>query len=407
MARITPIRTAADHKAALARIDALMDAVVDSPEAEELVVLADLVEAYETKHFPIDLPTPVEAIRFRMEQAGLEPRDLEPYIGSRGKVSEVLAGKQSLTLPMIRALHKHLGIPAEVLVEDPAPANDAAGSASLDWNRFPINEMAKRGWLRSVASAKVTAGGLIGELIASAGGMKAVPMPLCRRNDAMRRNAKTDTYALLAWCLKVLAVSRKQKLAGTYKSGSITLGALAELAKLSAHEDGPKRASDALSSWGVHLVCVSHLPKTYLDGAALRNADDGAPIVALTLRYDRIDNFWFSLLHELAHVGRHFNGDMDAFVDDFSLRDAPSRHEDAREEQADEWANEALIPEAAWSTSGFHSRPSYARIIAFSQRVGVHPAIVAGRVRHETRNFRAFAPLMGAGEVRKQLECAE
>jgi HTH-type transcriptional regulator/antitoxin HigA len=407
MARITPIRTEADHKAALARIDALMDAVVDSPEAEELSVLADLVEAYEAKHFPIDLPTPVEAIRFRMEQAGLEPRDLEPYIGSRGKVSEVLAGKQPLTLPMIRALHKHLGIPAEVLVGDPAPANDAAGSASLDWSRFPINEMAKRGWVRSVASAKAKAESLIGELIASAGGMKAVPMPLCRRNDAMRQNAKTDTYALLAWCLKALAASRDQKLTGIYKSGSITLGSLAELAKLSAHEDGPKRARDALSSWGVHLICVSHLPKTYLDGAALRSADRGAPIVALTLRYDRIDNFWFSLLHELAHVGRHFNGAMEAFVDDFSLREAPSRHEDAREKEADEWAEEALIPADHWAIADLKSHASYSGIIAFAQRIGVHPAIVAGRVRYETHNFRAFAPLLGTGEVRKQLECRE
>ena len=74
MARITPLRTEADHRAALARIDALMDAEVGSPDADELSVLADLVQAYEAKHFPIELPTPVEAIRFRMEQAGLEAR---------------------------------------------------------------------------------------------------------------------------------------------------------------------------------------------------------------------------------------------------------------------------------------------------------------------------------------------
>ena len=402
MMRITPIRTEADHKAALARIDALMDAEAGTAEADELSVLADLVEAYEAKHFPIELPTPVEAIRFRMEQAGLEPRDLEPYIGSRGKVSEVLSGKQPLTLAMIRALHKHLGIPAEVLV------GDAAASASLDWGRFPINEMAKRGWVRSVASAKTKAEDLIGDLIASAGGMKAVPMPLCRRNDAMRQNAKTDTYALLAWCLKALAASRKQQLTGAYVTGSITLDELAKLSKLSAHEDGPKRAKDALSSLGVHLVCISHLPKTYLDGAALRSVDGGAPIVALTLRYDRIDNFWFSLLHELAHVGRHFNGAVEAFVDDFNLREAPSRrHEDPRENEADEWAEEALISRELWATGGLTSHASYSGIIAFSQRIGVHPAIVAGRVRHQTHNFRAFAPLLGRGEVRKQLEVME
>ena len=116
MAQITPIRTEADHKAALARIDALMDAQAGSPEIDELSVLADLVGSYEARNFPIELPTPVEAIRFRMEQAGLEPRDLEPYIGNPGRVAEVLAGKQPLTLAMIRALHKHLDIPAEVLI---------------------------------------------------------------------------------------------------------------------------------------------------------------------------------------------------------------------------------------------------------------------------------------------------
>jgi len=169
MARITPIRTEADHKAALARIDALMDAAAGTPEADELSVLADLVEAYEAKHFPIELPTPVEAIRFRMEQAGLEQRDLEPYIGSRSKVSEVLSGKQPLTLPMIRALHTHLGIPAEVLLADSSASGGVAASGALDWSRFPINEMARRGWIRSVASAKAKAEDLIGELIAKIG----------------------------------------------------------------------------------------------------------------------------------------------------------------------------------------------------------------------------------------------
>lgn len=404
MAHITPIRTEADHKAALARIDALMDAAAGTPEADELTVMADLVAAYEAKHFPIDLPTPVEAIRFRMEQAGLEPRDLEPYIGTRSKVSEVLSGKQSLTLPMIRALNKHLGIPAEVLVAEDAPRADIAQASSLDWNKFPINELTKRGWVKSVASAKAKAEELMKGLIESAGGMKAVPMPLCRRNDAMRQNAKTDTYALLAWCLKALEESKSQKLAGTYKSGSITLDTLKQLSKLSAYEDGPKRAKDALSNLGVHFVCVSHLPKTYLDGAALRNVNDGAPVVALTLRYNRLDNFWFSLLHECAHIGRHFNGDVETFVDDFSLRDAPLRMEDPRETEADDWAEEGLIARDQWEISELNSHPSYSKIIAFSQRIGVHPAIVAGRVQHQTRNFRAFATLLGQGEVRKQLD---
>jgi HTH-type transcriptional regulator / antitoxin HigA len=407
MAHITPIRTEADHKTALARIDALMDAAAGTAEADELTVLADLVAAYEAKHFPIDLPTPVEAIRFRMEQAGLEPRDLEPYIGTRSKVSEVLSGKQSLTLPMIRALNQHLGIPAEVLVADAASQSNVVEASALDWSRFPVNELMKRNWVSKVASAKAKAEDVIGELIARAGGMKAVPMPLCRRNDAMRQNAKTDTYALLAWCLKALAVSKDQKLSGAYRNGSISLDTLTDLSKLSAYEDGPKRAKDALSSLGIHFVCISHLPKTYLDGAALRSVEGGAPIVALTLRYDRLNNFWFSLFHELAHIGRHFNGAIETFVDDFSLRDAPSRHEDPREKEADDWADEGLISREQWATAGLSSHASYSGIIGFSQRIGVHPAIVAGKVQHQTRNFRAFATLLGQGEVRKQLELVQ
>jgi HTH-type transcriptional regulator / antitoxin HigA len=407
MARVAPIRTEADHRAALARINELIDAQAGTRSADELAVLADLVAAYEAKHFPIGRPTPIDAIRFRMEQAGLEPRDLEPYIGSRGKVSDVLAGKQPLTLSMIRALHRHLDIPAEVLLnEDRGPADDPQKTevVALDWSRFPINEMIRRNWVHAVGSAKTKAEELVGQLIESAGGRVAIPVPLCRRNDAMRQNAKTDIYALLAWCLKALSIARSEKVAEIYRKGVVDLEFLSHLAKLSADAEGLRRVKDALSSVGVHFVCLAHLPKTYLDGAALRLADDGAPVVALTLRYDRLDNFWFSLFHELAHVGRHFNDKVEAFVDDFSLRNLPSREEDKREDEADEWANEALIPEAAWHASRLHSHGNYAGIIALSQRIGVHPAIVAGRIRHETRNFRAFAPLLGAGEVRKQLK---
>ena len=111
MADIEPIRTEADYETALARIDELMDAEPGSPEGRELDVLVDLVELYETRHEPMGYPDPVAAIEFRMEQAGLSPRDLIPFIGSRAKVSEVLSGKRAITMPMARALHEHLGIP--------------------------------------------------------------------------------------------------------------------------------------------------------------------------------------------------------------------------------------------------------------------------------------------------------
>jgi HTH-type transcriptional regulator/antitoxin HigA len=115
---VRPIRTEADYESALLEIDSLMDAGPDTPEGDRLDVLVTLVQAYEVRHHPVLPPDPVDAIRFRMEQRGLRPRDLEPYIGSRGRVSEVLHRRRALTLPMIRRLAEGLGIGADVLVRE-------------------------------------------------------------------------------------------------------------------------------------------------------------------------------------------------------------------------------------------------------------------------------------------------
>ncbi len=115
---IKPIKTEEDYEAALARIMALMDAKPDTPEGDELDVLGTLVGVYEDKNFAIDRPNPVEVIRFRMEQFGLKDKDLVPYIGRSGRVSEVLNYRRKLTLTMIRKLHQGLNIPTEILVQD-------------------------------------------------------------------------------------------------------------------------------------------------------------------------------------------------------------------------------------------------------------------------------------------------
>jgi HTH-type transcriptional regulator/antitoxin HigA len=113
---LRPIRTKADYKAVLKKISSLLDAREGSREAGMLEVLSVLVEAYEEEHHPVDPPDPIEAIKFRMEQAGLTRRDLEPYLGSRARVSEVLNRKRPLSVEMIRRLNGGLGIPAEILI---------------------------------------------------------------------------------------------------------------------------------------------------------------------------------------------------------------------------------------------------------------------------------------------------
>ena len=119
---IKPIRNEQDYEATLDRIEQLMEAVPNTPEFDELDVLTTLVEAYEEKHYPIDLPHPIDAIKFRMEQAGLKQKDLIPYIGNKSKVSEILSGKRALSKQMIRSLHESLNIPLEVLIQ-PYPLN--------------------------------------------------------------------------------------------------------------------------------------------------------------------------------------------------------------------------------------------------------------------------------------------
>lgn len=116
---IKPIKTKADYRAALKEIERLMPAQRDTPEGERLDVLVTLVEAYEARRYPLDLPDPVEAIKFRMEQTGLTPKDLTPMIGRVNRVYEVLNRKRPLTLKMIWRLHRELNIPAESLIRQP------------------------------------------------------------------------------------------------------------------------------------------------------------------------------------------------------------------------------------------------------------------------------------------------
>ena len=115
---IKPVKCEADYEAALARVDELMDAELDTPQGDELDILVTLIEKYEAQHHPVDAPNPIEAIRFRMDQIGLKDKDLIPYIGQSGRVSEVLGFKRKLTLNMIRKLHSGLKIPTESLIQD-------------------------------------------------------------------------------------------------------------------------------------------------------------------------------------------------------------------------------------------------------------------------------------------------
>lgn len=394
---IKPIKTETDYEEALERISTLMDAASNTPEADELDVLTTLVEVYEEQHYPIDFPDPLSAIVFRMEQSGLTQRDLIPYLGSRSKVSEILAGKRSLTLSMIRALHNHLGIPAEVLLQEPNATFPETPEA-IDWSQYPVKEMANKGWIEQIPNIVDHSEEIIRSLIERAGGYDIAFRMFCRKNDGVRQNAKMDSYALQAWGLQVLAIANQTSLPAQYKPESITDEFVQEMVRLSWSESGPRLAQEYLANHGIHLIYLPHLQRTHLDGAALR-LPDGTPVIGLTLRYDRLDNFWFSLCHELAHQQLHLEGHSTdyAFFDDLNL--APAE-EDQKEVEANEKAKTLLIPTDIWQQARLLEHPSPSAVVALAQQLRINPAIIAGRIRKETGNYRILTHYVGNNKVR-------
>ena len=401
MAMIKPIHSEEDYAKTLARIGELMDAEKGSPEGDELDVLVTLVESYEADHVPMPPPDPIEAIKFRLDQSGLYPRDLIPLIGSRAKVHEVLSGKRAITMPMARALYEHLGIPAEILLRSPETKR-IESLTDLDPHRYPIKKMLQLRWIRDDVNWPDNVGKILAELIQKAGVHDVTALNQC--NYRQRVNAKTDPYALQAWCWQTMAVANSRSMPCEYVSGTVTLEFLREVAKLSCAAEGPLLAKRLLAERGIDLEVVPHLPKTYLDGAALL-LTNGRPVIGLTLRQDRLDHFWFSLLHELAHVGLHLDqGEGRFFADDFTLRDSDQIREESHESDADAWADEALIPTEIWLKSEVRESPSTFGVLSLASQLQVHPAIVAGKIRYENKNYRLLSQFVGRGVVRSQFE---
>ncbi len=401
------IKTDADYRSYLSEVErlALADPSPESSDGARLELLSLLVEEYEKTRFKFEAPSPVEAIQFRMHEQGLRQADLVPYFGSRSRVSEVLAGKRPLTVQMIREISTGLGISADVLVSGSMPTNtepaDEADGVDVDWDRFPFKEMDRHGYFNEVPkkssrSLSELARDFVTSILPAGGGF-----PILAR-QGMRGDAVTakSRYGLLAWKARVLDVARKRKVnqrLPAYQPEAIDTAFLTQVVHLSWHQNGMRLACEVIEGKGIPVVIEPHLAGTQLDGAAFLD-QDGAPVIGLTLRFDRIDHFWFTLLHELAHVMKHLSNPGDAFLDRLEDSDAT----ETIEIEANRIARDALISRAAWRRSEVVSAPSRERILRFAKEQMVHPAIVAGRVRRESGNFRLFGDLLGANEVRNQ-----
>lgn len=405
------IKTLTDFGEALERLNSLMAAAPapNSAESDELELLSVLISDYEERNAAPSILTPIEAIKFRIEQLDMKPRDLVPYIGSRARVSEVLSGKRPLTIGMIRSLHRGLGIPAASLLGDRDPS--VIEEQDIPWDRFPLREMSARGWIRppgAFGKARISAESaedILSSFFAPLGGPPALAA-LYRKGEHVRSARTMDPYALTAWTARVLLVAAESEFVHPFEPEAFTAERLRQLVRLSEASDGPIRAIAFLREMGIPVVVEPHLPRTQLDGAAIRAAS-GKPVIGLTLRYDRLDNFWSTLMHEIVHVLRHLAGPniatpsdartVERFYDDLDVElDA-----NPAEREADFVAGEWLVPSQAWESSAARYVKSPEAVGLLANELDVHPAIVAGKVRHFFKEYRVLNNLVGHGEVRR------
>jgi HTH-type transcriptional regulator/antitoxin HigA len=267
----------------------------------------------------------------------------------------------------------------------------------LAWDQFPVKEMYRRNWFKespgSLEEARANAEELVKEFVTDS--LDSPVQAFARQR--VRLGGVVNWYALLAWQCRIIDLAKKKgkEVVSKYKQKAITNEWLNELAHISIEKDGPQKAVNYLQDSGIRLVIEPHLPQTHLDGAAIL-LSDGSPIIGMTLRFDRLDNFWFVLFHELVHIMKHLHkGDVESIFDDLDVE-----AEDI-EKEADEQAGEVLVPEDKWNTALARYLRSEDSIKDFAQELHIHPAIVAGKVRKEANNYIILKDMVGQGGVRK------
>ena len=339
-------------------------------------------------------------IRARIAR-GLSQRQLAEAIGlkeqqiQRYEAEEYASANLSRLAMVAKALCLNISEVAEFRTISPKLYVDAEKD-DLAWDRFPVKEMYRRNWFEGFTGSLEEALANTEELVRDfVKGSLDKPVQAFAR-QRVRSGGVVDWYALFAWHCRIIKLAKKREVRCKYKREAINGKWLSELAHISIKTDGPRKAIDYLRDSGIPLVIEPHLPQTHLDGAAFLLAD-GSPVVGITLRYDRIDNFWFVLFHELIHIMMHLLKEhIESIFDDLDI-DA-----EGIEEEADRQAGEVLVPEDKWNTALARYLRSRDSIVDFAEELNVHPAIVAGKIRREAKNYIILADMVGQGEVRSQ-----
>lgn len=268
------------------------------------------------------------------------------------------------------------------------------GSDSIAWDRFPAREMIKRGWFKISKGANIAEA--VKEYFLSAAGPQ---FATALHRKKVRSGNAPNQPALLAWQARVLEIARINNEAVSYPAFDFDERWLPDLVALTKHDDGPAQAKYFLESKGVPLIVERHLPGSYLDGAAMLS-DFDRPVIGLTLRYDRLDNFWFVLFHELGHIFLHLQEGLQ--LDFFDEEGANGN--DKLEAEADQFALDNLITPELWDQCLSRFALSKESVLIDAETLGIHPSIVAGRIRKERNDYMILNDLVGQNTVRRQLE---
>ena len=329
------------------------------------------------------------------EALGLKEQQIQRY-----EAEEYASANLQRLTEVANALSLNISEVAEFRVESKRLLD--ADEKDLAWDQFPIKDMYRRNWFEgfsgSLSNAMDNAEELVKKYVTS-----SIDAPIqAMARQRVRLGGAVNRYALLAWQCRIINLAKKEgKKVGTkYKQKAITNEWLNGLAHISIEKDGPQKAVNYLQNSGIRLVVEPHLPQTHLDGAAFLLAD--GPVIGLTIRYDRIDNFWFVLFHELIHIKKHLHrGNIESIFDnlDTAANDI--------EKEADECAGEALIPENKWETALARYVRSKESIEDFANELGIHPAIVAGKIRRESDNYMILTDMIGQGGIRNLFPCID
>jgi HTH-type transcriptional regulator/antitoxin HigA len=324
------------------------------------------------------------------ERMKLKPQQIQRYEATN---------YMGASLARLIELAEVLGVKISEAYESDKPAASGAifswaGATEVMWSRFPAKEMVRRGWL-NIGAHQSTVEAVREYFLSRAGPQFASAL----HKKKVRAGSVPNEFALLAWQARVLSCAKEAYDACLLKPFELNDSWLAELAQLTARKDGPSLVRGLLAQKGIALVIEPHLSGTHLDGAAMM-AEAGYPVVALTLRHDRLDNFWFALFHEIAHVYLHlFNSTRFDFFDEEDGVEL-----DPIEKEADDFAVSRLIPDDKWQfcLSRFSLSAESVRLDA--KNLGIGASIVAGRIRKERNNYMILNELVGQKAVRSQFE---